>query len=515
MNDKAKKWRKLDHAKRRQRRSLHGNLECQGPVCDYCDERTFGSLYYHKQREKDKQRAKNKQQMQRISERDKINELLSDIARHDDFASSIDENLLALVHRYASSADPDGSVDMNRLRDAIDCLSAYRDARHVSSVNTMKSIFGSIYMDSDDEFDRINVQFSGLPNLMDRFSRRMAAAAKIPYTKDKEVHMNTDIYKNNDVVRARSIVDRLLSGNGGVDHDDLIHIDDVLVDIYRLRDAIDDADGTCPDVPQQPKWLNRWKSEHYRYKAAYGGRASGKTYSVSDAVVDATYRGVKKVICSLPWQVSLRESVKSAVVDAIGRADLTDFYCVEHDRIVGKNGSEIIFALTGVNEDVGQMRCWDDVDIVWVEEAQRMSRDALHVLYPSVRKPGSELWFTLNPDRACDPVYYDLVLGHRDNVYACHVNWHDNPCMPLALEYERLYLKRTDPVMYKHIWCGGLNPDKCSATAGGVGVIYCRVDGACRAPMRTAGDADGWSGGRVYLTGKGGHGCSKIQGGGK
>ena len=50
-------------------------------------------------------------------------------------------------------------------------------------INTMKSIFGSIYMDSEDEFDRINVQFSGLPDLMDRFSRRMAAAAKIPYTR--------------------------------------------------------------------------------------------------------------------------------------------------------------------------------------------------------------------------------------------------------------------------------------------------------------------------------------------
>jgi phage terminase large subunit len=43
-------------------------------------------------------------------------------------------------------------------------------------------------------------------------------------------------------------------------------------------------------------------------------------------------------------------------------------------------------------------------DIAWVEEANRVSQRSLDLLVPTIRKPGSEIWFTWNPDQPTDPV---------------------------------------------------------------------------------------------------------------
>ena len=40
----------------------------------------------------------------------------------------------------------------------------------------------------------------------------------------------------------------------------------------------------------------------------------------------------------------------------------------------------------------------------WVEEAQTLSTTSLALLRPTIRAPGSELWFSWNPRRKTDPV---------------------------------------------------------------------------------------------------------------
>ena len=51
------------------------------------------------------------------------------------------------------------------------------------AINTFKSLYRTMFLDSGDEFERVNVTWSGLPDLMDRFARRLAAAADIPATR--------------------------------------------------------------------------------------------------------------------------------------------------------------------------------------------------------------------------------------------------------------------------------------------------------------------------------------------
>ena len=46
-----------------------------------------------------------------------------------------------------------------------------------------RSIYRTLYMDVQDEYERVNVSFAGLPDLLDRFAIRLAAAAHIPATR--------------------------------------------------------------------------------------------------------------------------------------------------------------------------------------------------------------------------------------------------------------------------------------------------------------------------------------------
>ena len=77
-------------------------------------------------------------------------------------------------------------IRMKRFREALSGVSDQDtpDPIDVLTENTMmKSIFRTTVIDAEDEFERVSVNFSGLPQLMDRFANRLAAAADIPETR--------------------------------------------------------------------------------------------------------------------------------------------------------------------------------------------------------------------------------------------------------------------------------------------------------------------------------------------
>ena len=51
------------------------------------------------------------------------------------------------------------------------------------TINEKKSNYRILMMDAEDEFERVQVNFNGLPNLMNAFAERLAAAAGIPATR--------------------------------------------------------------------------------------------------------------------------------------------------------------------------------------------------------------------------------------------------------------------------------------------------------------------------------------------
>lgn len=197
--------------------------------------------------------------------------------------------------------------------------------------------------------------------------------------------------------------------------------------------------------------------EPKRYKVLYGGRGSAKSWSVARALVALATMKPLRVLCARETQKSIQESVHRLLRDQIGALGVEHLFDVQETKIVGKNGSD--FAFAGIRQQgVANLKSFEAVDICWVEEAQVVSRRSWDVLIPTIRKPGSEIWITFNPELEDDETYSRFVSEPPPDAWVCPVNWNDNPWFPDVLEAERLLMQQRDPQGYKTTWDGQCRP---------------------------------------------------------
>jgi phage terminase large subunit len=115
-----------------------------------------------------------------------------------------------------------------------------------------------------------------------------------------------------------------------------------------------------------------------------------------------------RVLCARETQKSIQESVHRLLKDQIDALGVDHLFDVQETRIVGKNGSD--FAFAGIRQQgVTNLKSFEAVDICWVEEAQVVTRRSWDVLIPTIRKPGSEIWITFNPELEDDETYKRFV----------------------------------------------------------------------------------------------------------
>ena len=191
---------------------------------------------------------------------------------------------------------------------------------------------------------------------------------------------------------------------------------------------------------------------HARFKAAYGGRGSGKSWAFARMAILRAWHKPIRVLCAREFQVSISDSVHhllAAQIDALG---LQGGFEVGESFIRAKNGSEFIFR--GIRRNPTGLKSMEDVKICWVEEAQDISEASWKMLTPTIRAPGSEIWVTFNPNEATDPTYRRFVGDPMPGVVSRKVNWSDNPHFPPELEQERAWMAKTDPDAYSHVWEG-------------------------------------------------------------
>jgi len=193
-----------------------------------------------------------------------------------------------------------------------------------------------------------------------------------------------------------------------------------------------------------------------RYKGAWGGRGSGKSHFFADLMVEAAltqpgFRGV----CIREVQKDLNQSAKRLIEDKIAAHGLGHLFDCQKAVTVTPGGGLIVYQ--GMQDHTADsVKSLEGFDVAWVEEAQTLSARSLTLLRPTIRKPGSELWFSWNPRRKSDPVD-KMLRGDEQPTGAVVVraNWSDNPWFPAELEQERLDDLRMKPDQYEHIWEGG------------------------------------------------------------
>ncbi len=200
------------------------------------------------------------------------------------------------------------------------------------------------------------------------------------------------------------------------------------------------------DFPKKLQFL----FDPHRYKVAYGGRGSGKSWSMARALLLQASNKPLRILCAREIQRSIKQSVHTLLNDQIQALGLGPLYEVLETEIRSRSGSS--FSFTGLaTNTVESIKSFEGCDIVWVEEAQTVSKKSWDILIPTIRKPNSEIWVSFNPNIDTDDTYTRFVVNPPENAKVVKVNWTDNPWFPEVLEIER-HLK-TNPD-YANIWEG-------------------------------------------------------------
>lgn len=202
------------------------------------------------------------------------------------------------------------------------------------------------------------------------------------------------------------------------------------------------------DFPAKLSFL----AEPYRYKVAYGGRGSGKSWGYARALIALSVKNKLRILCAREVQRSIKQSVHQLLTDQIQAMGFGELFEVLENEIRCVNGSR--FNFTGLaNNTVESIKSFEGVDIVWVEEAQTVSKKSWDILIPTIRQPNSEIWVTMNPSLDTDDTYKRFIIQPPENSFVQKINWSDNPWFPPVLEQERQHAFAHSED-YDNIWEG-------------------------------------------------------------
>ena len=201
-----------------------------------------------------------------------------------------------------------------------------------------------------------------------------------------------------------------------------------------------------------PPKLHDFIRARKRYKVLHGGRGSGKSVSFAqDLIIKAAFEN-KRILCTREIQNSIKDSVHRLLCDTIDKLELQSFFNITRDGITGVSGSEIIYK--GLRSNISEIKSLEGVDIVWIEEAEKVSEESFKILIPTIRKENSEIWISFNPEDENSPVYQRFVVNPPPDALVVEINFPDNPFFPEVLLREMEYCKQVDYEAYEHIWMG-------------------------------------------------------------
>lgn len=189
-----------------------------------------------------------------------------------------------------------------------------------------------------------------------------------------------------------------------------------------------------------------------RYKVLYGGRGGAKSWGIARALIILGAQRQIRVLCAREFQSSIQDSVHKLLSDQISELGYSDFYTIEKATIKGLNGTT--FGFEGIRNNVKELKSYEGADVCWVEEAANVSKSSWEVLIPTIRKDGSEIWISFNPELETDETYRRFVIKPPGGAIVEKLTYSDNPWFPSVLRKEMEELKERDYDAYLNIWEG-------------------------------------------------------------
>jgi phage terminase large subunit len=190
-----------------------------------------------------------------------------------------------------------------------------------------------------------------------------------------------------------------------------------------------------------------------RYKGAYGGRGGAKSHFFAEQIILRCIMRPTRVVCIREVQSSIKDSVRQLLIDKINKLNVAAMFEVLDTEIRGPDGSLIVFK--GMQSyNAMNIKSLEAYDVAWVEEAQTLTQHSLDLLRPTLRREGSELWFSWNPRFKTDPVDMFFRKNPPPDAISVLVNWRDNPWFPDVLRREMAHDFMVDEDKADHIWNG-------------------------------------------------------------
>jgi len=188
----------------------------------------------------------------------------------------------------------------------------------------------------------------------------------------------------------------------------------------------------------------------YSYFLLEGGRGGGKSHSVGRLILYLAEKYKLRIVCGRETQNSINESVYSLMKDLITEYNLN--FDVQSQKIIHREkGSEINFR--GFREQGKfNVQGMEGIDLLWIDEAQAITKQTLDVLIPTIRKDKARVFFTMNRHISNDPVY--SKFKDRSDCLHIKINFYENEHCTEKLKKEAAECKKQSEKDYNHIWLG-------------------------------------------------------------
>lgn len=200
----------------------------------------------------------------------------------------------------------------------------------------------------------------------------------------------------------------------------------------------------------------------YDYRIMYGGRGSSKTFETTRALIVHGHQRPMRIAVAREHKVSIEESAQPELLDRARELGLLrpDCYTATRTAINHQNGTHFFFlGLSVVSEE--DIKGLAGVDILWIEEAHRMSQSSWELVYPTVRKLDAEIWLTFNPKYRTDPAWKLAQRTHDPHYWIRKITYKHNSFFTPRNDRDRLRDLEENPDRYPHVWEG--EPDDVSA----------------------------------------------------
>lgn len=233
-------------------------------------------------------------------------------------------------------------------------------------------------------------------------------------------------------------------------------------------------------VQYENKWSYNLTHKAHPVKIIYSGRGGGKSWAIARALLRMMDWGHNnrfghpiRVAALRETKESITESTRYNISQQIDYLGLSHKFTVTSKRITHANGSELFY--TGLSDTTAaSIKSLEGVDIAWFDEAHDMSEYGWTTFQPTIRKPGSEIWLSFNPQNIFD-VVWRLVQNPEPTWFVFKTGWQQNEFFTEANNRQRLHDKAVNPHLYEWVWEGIPNE-----STEGLRIIPYRLGMKCR-----------------------------------